>query len=139
MARSNFINQNNKQPIYYSDIPLNFDKNPLTNNLAIVTNEQAVKQSLKCLILTNLGERLYDNTIGSDISRQLFEFNDDIAINNISFAIKNTITFNEPRVNLISLDIISSPDKLNFNVTLTVSLINDPTPISLALILKRIR
>lgn len=139
MSRSDFISPTNKQEVYYSDIPLNFDKNPLSNNLAMVTNEQAIKQSLKCLILTNLGERLYDNTIGSDVIKQLFEPNDAIAINTITFAIKNTIQFNETRINLISVDIIQLTDQENLEVTITFTIINNPNPITLSLILKRIR
>ena len=137
MARSNFLT---KKPLeLYSDVPMNFDKNPLSNNLAMVTNEQSIKQSLKCLLSTNLGDRLYDSTVGSDIYRQLFEPNDDIAINNIMFAIRNTINFNEPRVTIISLAVVLTPDNENFNITLTVSLVNDTAPITVSMLLRRVR
>jgi len=139
LSRSDFITPNKKQEVYFSDIPMNLDMNPLSNGLAVVTNEQAIKQSLKCLILTNLGERWYDSTIGSDVKRQLFEQNVDIGINTIKFAITNTIEFNEPRVKIVSLDVSPSSDENYLNVSLTFSLVNNPAPITLSLILKRLR
>lgn len=137
MSRSDFTNQ--PKPILYSDIPMDLDKNPLSNQLGIVVNEQSVKQSLKCLILTNLGDRPYNSTIGSDIQNQLFEQDDNIAINNIKFAITNCIDFNEPRVKIVSLNITPSSDDNYLNVSLIFSLVNYSSPITLNLILKRIR
>ena len=137
MSRSDFNTQ--VKQVFFSDVPMNMDRNPLTNQLGIVVDEESIKQSLKCLILTDLGERPYNSTIGADIKNQLFEPNDDIAVNNLRFSITNCIQYNEPRVNIVNLSITPSSDGNSMNISLTFSLINYSSPITLSLILKRNR
>ena len=123
----------------FSDFLNNFDKHPITHGLVKITNEQSIKQSLRNLILTNLGERLFAPNVGSNINRALFEPNDVISAENISFYIKNTIKYNEPRVNLLKLEVISNPISSSFTVNIIFSVLNSSTPTSLNLVLKRVR
>jgi phage baseplate assembly protein W len=66
-----FTIKNNRE--YFSDFMANFDKNPVTGNLARVTNEDAIKQSLRNLVLTNRTERFYQPHIGSKVQSLLFD------------------------------------------------------------------
>jgi phage baseplate assembly protein W len=124
---------------YFSDFLNNFDSHPVNNTLAKISNENSVKQSIRNLILTNLGERLFQPTIGSNIRHSLFEPNDVITAENITNFVKSTINQNEKRAFLMSVQVYPNPDKNAFNVNVIFSLINNNTPIQLNVILKRVR
>ena len=57
----------------YSDLNLNFNKNPATKDIAKLKDVEAVKRSVRNLILTNRFERPFHPEIGSDIRALLFE------------------------------------------------------------------
>lgn len=140
LTRADTFTGSKKQIEYFSDFMTSFAKTPVGNQLARVTNEQAVMQSLKNLIRTNLGERLFQPTVGSDVMATLFELNTDDARDSLELFISNTVENNEPRVNLIQT-IVDTQD-INENqieITLIYNLINNPTEQTLNLILKRVR
>ena len=138
VSRADKFTQTQKQE-YFSDFLNNFDNHPVNTTLARVINENSVKQSIRNLILTNFGERLYQPTIGSDITKTLFEPNDVVTAENITFFIKNTIKQNEPRAILLEVNVYPNPDRNLFDVNLVFSLINNNIPITLNVILKRVR
>jgi phage baseplate assembly protein W len=138
VSRADKFTQTQKQE-YFSDFLNNFDNHPVNNTLARAINENSVKQSIRNLILTNFGERLYQPTIGSDITKALFEPNDVVTAENITFFIKNTIKQNEPRAILLEVNVYPNPDRNLFDVNLVFSLINNNIPVSLNVILKRVR
>ena len=57
----------------YKDLNLNFTRNPVTGDVATVTDVNAVKRSIRNLLLTNHYERPFHPEIGSDIPALLFE------------------------------------------------------------------
>lgn len=138
VTRADKYTQIQKQE-YFSDFLNNFDSHPINNTLAKVSNENSVKQSIRNLILTNLGERLFQPTIGSNIIHALFEPNDVITAENINSFVKSTINQNEPRATLLSVKVFPNPDYYSFNVNIIFSLINSNVPIQMNVILKRVR
>lgn len=123
----------------YSDFLINFDKNPITGNLAKITNEEAVKQAIKNLVLTNQGERLYNRTMGSKVRASLFDPADAMTAEMIRTTIEQTITYHEPRANLLGVEIFDDSDNNAYKVNIYFNLINIPDVIQLDLILKRAR
>ena len=90
------------------------------------------------MIFTNLNERFFQPSIGSNIKYALFEMNDSINEDTIEFLVTNTIENNEKRVNLIGVNAtIISDHELGIKIIYT--LINNPEPVTLNLVLKRIR
>jgi phage baseplate assembly protein W len=138
VTRADKFSPSQKQE-YFSDFLNNIDRHPVNNTLAKAVNETSVKQSIRNLILTNLGERLFQPTIGSNITYALFEPNDVITAENISSFVRSTINQNEPRAVLLSVNVYSNPDKYSFNVNIIFSLINSNVPIQMTVILKRVR
>jgi phage baseplate assembly protein W len=149
ITRADTLTSTTKKQEYFSDFLNSFAMSPIGNNLGKVTNEQSIKQSLKNLIYTNLGERLFQPTVGSNVMSSLFEpniFSADETINknfwpgaNIEFNIKNTIKFNEPRVDLLDVSVKPTDNDNELQVNIVFSLINNPEPISLNFIIKRVR
>jgi phage baseplate assembly protein W len=138
-TRSSYITQTQKSQEFFSDFLDNFDEHPISKGLAKVTNENAVKQSIKNLIFTNLGERLYQPTIGSNVYRTLFEPSDVITAENLANYIKSTLRNNEPRAQVIRINVYSVGDGGQFKVDIIFSLINSFEPITLNFILRRVR
>jgi hypothetical protein len=139
MARSNIYTQTYNQQERYSDFLLSFDKNPQTGNLGRVLNEQSVKQALRSLILTDLGERFYAPTIGSKIKSALFDPIDAATADLIRTTIYQAVQNNEPRVNLIEVVVADDADNNRYVVNIIFNLINIPDVIQLDLLLKRVR
>ena len=123
----------------FSDFLDSFAMTPFGNQLGKVTDVQAVNQSLKNLIFTNLGERLFQPYVGCSITNSLFEMNDQILAGNIDFLIRNTITNNEPRVSIRGVYIRPNSDDHTFSITIIYNLINNSDPITLNFTLKRVR
>lgn len=132
------INSSGKRTEFFSDFMTSFAKTPIGDQLSRSLNERSINQSLKNLILTGLGERLYQPAIGSFVQDILFEPNFESSLNSLNFYIQNTIENNEPRVDLISIDSKVINDN-EINISIYYRLINNPEPISYSFILRRVR
>ena len=139
MARADLYTQNYNSDERYSDFLMNLDKNPVTGNLAKLTNEESVKQAIKNLILTSKGERFYNQTLGSKLKAALFEPADPMTAELIRTTIEQTITYYEPRANLIGIEVFDDADNNAYKVNIYFNLINIPDIIQLDVILKRAR
>ena len=118
----------------------NFDLHPLSNDIARVRNEQAIKQSIRCLLLTNIGERFFKPLLGSNVYRSLFEPLDGFTKSNIKMYVEDTINAFEPRANLQAVNVYDNGDDGNsLTVTVEFSIINTGQDATLNLILKRVR
>ncbi len=125
--------------VTYSDLDINFIEHPVRRELLVKTDAEAVKSAVRNLILTNLYERPFRPDIGSGIRALLFEPIDEITSNALREAIRVTITNSEPRANLIRIGVDTLPDEYSYSITIVFSLLNSSDPISIPLILRRIR
>lgn len=139
MARVDIFTPFYKKEERYSDVSMGFEKNPLTGNIARVTDAQSIKQALKSLLLTDQGERLYNVNLGSKIKSSLFDPLDEITAGNLNTSIRQAISNYEPRVEVIQLQITPSEELNAFKVNLFFSIINIPEVQQLDLTLKRVR
>jgi phage baseplate assembly protein W len=99
-----------KKRILYADFRKDLTVNPISNDIALQTNEEAIKESLKNLILTDRGERLFQPNIGSDVRASLFENATPITLKILEERVRDVINNFEPRVSLIDVDVISLYD-----------------------------
>lgn len=139
MSRADKYTVEFKKPTYYQDFLNTFESNPLTGSLATVSNEDAVNQSIRNLILTNRYERYEQPTLGSKMNSLLFEPPSPIVQEQIINQITETISNCERRVNDLNVQVDPREDLNAYIVTVTYSLINIPYDISFNLILKRVR
>lgn len=124
---------------YFSDFLDNFDVHPTKNDLLRYTNENAVKTSIRNLLMTNRGDRLYKYNLGSDIRSLLFE-NASPGLESVCVdLIKNTISNHEPRAKVLDVFVNTDVDGHSMVATIVFSIINKQEPITLELILNRIR
>jgi phage baseplate assembly protein W len=126
------------EPIY-SDFHKDLTTNPFSEDIALKTDEEAVKESLKNIILMDKGEKLFQPTFGGNIRAMLFELNTPATIKLIQEQIKNTINNYEPRVELISVEVYSLIDNNNVVIKIIYSLRNREEPLEVEFVLERIR
>ena len=128
-----------KKTSIYSDFHKDLTVNPISEDLALKRDEEAVKESLKNLILTDRGERLMQPYIGGDIRAMLFENNTPAVIKMIQERIKTTIETYEPRASLIDVNVLSTLDDNTVKVDIYFYINNVVEPIALSVFLERIR
>ncbi len=107
----------------FKDLSMTFQVNPLNYDLIALKNETAIARSVRNLVLTYPGERFFNENLGSKVSRSLFENADQISADVIKDEIKNTIINYEPRVDLISVDVVPNYDEGEFNVTINYKIV----------------
>ena len=124
----------------YSDLDLDFLKNPTTNDVVIKRGEDAIKRSIRNLILTNFYDRPFRPSIGSNVQKLLFdELADPLVKNLLESAIDETIYKFEPRVNLQFVEVIPDLDANGLTVRLQYTILNREEPVITSLFLERIR
>ena len=101
----------------FVDISLSFEPNPVTNDLALLTDERAINNSLKNIMLISINEVPFNRDFGSTIRDFLFDFVDEASADLVYDEVVRAITFNEPRVKLKKLKIDPQPDQNNFMAT----------------------
>ena len=125
--------------VVYKDVDTLFDIHPVTRKLNVLTNNAAVARSVKNLVLTNKGERPYQPFLGCDVRNQLFELNDGMVESEVEDTISEVISQYEPRAELISVDADIKPDQNSVDVRITFRVVNQQDPISINLMLERVR
>ena len=125
--------------VLYSDFDLSFIKHPNTKDVTILKDIDAVKQSVKNLVLTGKGERPFQPRLGSDIRKLLFEPVDEFTALDIEEQVRVTIDNFEPRIKINNLDVISEPDNNRFKLSLEFQMITSLASGDLTFYLERIR
>jgi len=123
----------------FSDLDLNFTAHPVTKDISRRYDENAVKTSLKNLILTRNFERPFHSEIGSPINALLFEPPSPMLNITLQRAIVDVVNNFEPRVDLLDVSVLSSPDENSLYVTITFKIVNTQQPLTLDLTLERTR
>lgn len=138
-TRAERFTQLQKIPDLFSDFMMDLTPHPITKDLIRLRNEHAIKQSVRNLVLTNYGERLFQPNIGSSVNRSLFEPNDFILEDDIESSVRRTIEFNEPRVQLLNVEVLTTRDDNNIRINIVFAIINSTQTQSLEVILRRVR
>jgi phage baseplate assembly protein W len=113
----------------YRDLDIGFNINPVTGDLIIRKNRNSIYQSIKSLIYTNRGERLFRPSIGSDIETLLFEPMDFISERRIEEAITTTLNNYEPRISIRTVTVEGDIENQKYDVTIVFSLVNQQTEV----------
>lgn len=123
----------------YSDLDLDFMPHPTTKDVMKKTGVDAIKRSVRNLILTNFYDRPFQSYIGSNALKLLFENATPITANFLSNAIRETIANFEPRVRLDNLEVNFDIDNNGYNVKLFFTILNRNEPAVITIFLERIR
>lgn len=139
ISRADAVSSTQKKDVIYSDFTSDFDIHPDKKDLIQVTNEDAVAESIRNLLMTNRGERLMKPNVGSNIASLLFEPITPITQSVLQELVTNTITNYEKRAKLVRVVVSATPDMNSYTVTVVYSTINKADAITSTFILNRIR
>jgi phage baseplate assembly protein W len=123
----------------FSDLDLNFTAHPVTKDITRRYDDNAIKQSVKNLLLTRNYERPFHSEIGSPIRQLLFDNPGPMFNVMLKRAIIDVINNFEPRVNIIDVRVDDYSDANQIYVTLEFSIVNTERPLTLDLALERTR
>jgi phage baseplate assembly protein W len=123
----------------FSDLDLNFTPHPVTGDLVRKYDENAIKQSIKNLIMTRHYERPFHSEMGSPIRELLFDLITPVTALMVRRAIIDLISNFEPRVKLLGVEVIPSEENNSLYVSITFKIVNTESPLSLEFLLERTR
>lgn len=89
----------------FKDFNLNFKPHPVTEDLQVVKDSADIKQSIKSLLLTRKGERLFNSDLGTQLADLLFEPLDFGTAAIIRDEIFSVIRNYEARIDIINLNV----------------------------------
>ncbi len=95
----------------FKDISLSFKKHPVTDDILVLKNEDAIKRSVQNLVRIQLGEVFFNRLVGTRITGSLFELATSNYVDPIKSEISTTIENFEPRVRLTDVRFESTPDE----------------------------
>lgn len=128
----------------YKDLDLDFLAHPTTGDIVKKTGADAIKRSVRNLILSNFYERPFRSYIGSNAQKILFDNINPFTAQFLKDAIRDVITNFEPRVKfyddenrgiLVQVD----PDNNGYIVKLSFIVVNRGEPLVISMFLKRLR
>ena len=112
----------------FKDISLSFTKHPVTNDVTVLKNEDAIKRSVVNLCRTRINDRFFNDLLGTSIEDSLFETNlDDISSfleREISVLLKNY----EPRITLTNVIAESLVDSYELQIRIEYDITGLPFP-----------
>lgn len=107
----------------FRDASLAFGVNPLNRDLIDLKNENAIARSIQNLVLTQRGERFFNNNLGSNVYASLFENVDYISAASIQSSIEEVIKVYEPRVELLETRVELNVEENGYDVRILYNII----------------
>jgi phage baseplate assembly protein W len=129
----------NRKVRTFTDLNLTFGFHPVTRDVLKRTDEDAVKNSVKNLILTKNFERPFHPEIGSQVNNLLFENFTPITVELIKRTITTTIEAFEPRARILDVRVAETNDPNEVAITVEFTLINSERPVTVTTFLTRVR
>ena len=109
----------NKTP--FKDISLSFSRHPVTDDIGVFVNEDAIKRSVTNLVRTRVGERFYQKLLGSPLEDSLFEQQDSDTAAVLEDDILLLLENYEPRIK--NVDVVCSYDLDSTDMNVRISYI----------------
>jgi len=112
----------------FKDINLSFNAHPVTKDITVLKNENAIKRSVRNIVNTIPRERFFNPTLGSDVRSSLFNFVDYGTSSVIQKQIQIAIENFEPRVDNLQVNVFPRPDSNEFEVNVLFDIIGQQFP-----------
>ena len=105
-----------------ADLDFDFIPHPVSGDIIPLKGTDAIKRSLRNLMLTGQYERLFQPNLGANLKQLLFEPINPLTELSIQIAIKDVINAFEPRVQIVKLQVVVDPDENGYNVSLVFAI-----------------
>lgn len=121
------------------DLDINFDRNPLSGDVALRRDEEAIKRSLRNLILYRRGEKPFHPEISSGVQDMLFELIEPVMVIELKKRISEVIQNYEKRVSNAIVSIVDVLDRNEIRITIHFTIRNVQRVFSTTIALQRLR
>ena len=112
----------------FKDISLSFEPHPVTKDLPVLKNANAIRRSVRNLVQTIPGERFFNSILGSSVYESLFDLYDFGVSTLIEEEILTTLDNFEPRVDNVNVQVEPRPDQNNINITVFFDIVGQELP-----------
>ena len=112
----------------FKDISLSFDMHPITKDITVLKDEDAVKRSIRNIVQTLPFERFFNPTFGSDVRTNLFDFVDFGSATVLEEQIRIAINNDEPRANNVTVEVLPKVDINSFEISVYFSIVGLELP-----------
>jgi len=138
------VNNSSRSNFTYKDLNLNFSRNPVTADVATVSDVQDVKRAVRNLVLLNPGEKPFHPEIGTGIRGMMFELITPPVLMTMRNRIKFVLDKYEPRATVTEVSFddadFQNMDNNAVNIRINFYLNNVPSRLEeVDVMLKRIR
>ena len=113
----------------FKDISLSFKKHPITRDLVLLRNENAIKNAVMNLVRTSVGERFFNNRIGTEVESSYFELQTPELRIQLENEITSTLNNNEPRIRLRNVTVSFPTDSSELEVGVVYDIIGLSLPV----------
>ena len=105
------------------DLSLSFDRHPVTNDILVLKNEDAIKRAVRNIVQTVPNERFFNPIFGSDVKTSLFEFVDFGTASLLEEQILVAIENYEPRISNVRVDVDPNADRNEFEIFVSYNIV----------------
>tara|TARA_B100001250_G_scaffold281465_1_gene243732 strand:+ start:1867 stop:2268 length:402 start_codon:yes stop_codon:yes gene_type:complete len=113
----------------FKDISLSFNMHPVTKDITVIKNSDAIRRSIRNIVQTVPSERFFNPDFGSEVKSSLFEFVDIGTASVLESQIRIAIENFEPRVTNYTVEVNPRPDLNSFEVTVFFQIVGLDTPL----------
>ena len=121
----------------FDDLLISMKKNAFTDDVSTVKNDNAIKQSIKNLVLTTPGEKHFQPNVGSRVFNLLFEPLDAFTADAVKDEVINTINQYEPRVELTDVAVVPIEQGNKLSITIEYRIVGLPVVETIDFVLQR--
>jgi phage baseplate assembly protein W len=107
----------------FKDISMTFQSNPLNRDLIGIKNETAIARSVKNLVLSSQGEKFFNSSFGTGVSKLLFENIDEMTASIIKDEITYVLSTYEPRIQIMEVTVSPNYDENEFATTIQYKIV----------------
>ena len=122
------IDQRDLTSVPFKDISLTFNRHPVTDDIGVFTNENAIKRAVTNLVRTRIGERFFESLLGSAVEDSLFEQADPDNAQVLEDDIRLLLENFEPRIKRVDVRVIYPLDTNELTVTINYDIVGLAIP-----------
>lgn len=112
----------------FKDISLSFEPHPITGDLPIIKNENAIRRSVRNIVETIPSEKFFNSIFGSDVRNLLFELIDFGTAGVVQDQILVALDNFEPRIENVQVTVNPYPDLNAFDVNVIYDIVGQEFP-----------
>ena len=112
----------------FKDINLSFKRHPVTNDVVVIRDDDAIKRSVKNIIFTILGEKPFEPDFGSVMNQSLFDLNTNLSEIKVSDEIKEYLDNYETIIDNVNVSVSILADSNEMNCTVQYDIVGLPSP-----------